>query len=60
VKVYVLQILKNGTWISLGEASENYLDLVEKQNATLNSRIILQDLDLQKQKRGRGCCSRYS
>ena len=57
MKVYVLQILKNGVWISSVETSENYLDLVEKQNATLNSRIILQDLDLQKQKRGRGCCA---
>ena len=57
MRIYILEILKNGVWISSGETSENYLDLVEKQNTTLNSRIILQDLDLQKQKRGRGCCS---
>ena len=57
MRIYILEILKNGVWISSGETSENYLDLVEKQNITLNSRIILQDLDLQKQRRGRSCCS---
>jgi hypothetical protein len=56
MKLFVLQILKNGVWISSGETSENYLDLVEKQNSTLNSRIILQDLDLQKQRRGQASC----
>jgi hypothetical protein len=60
MKVYILQILKNGVWISSGETSENYLDLVKKQSEIVNSRIILQNLDLQKQKRGQGCCSRYS
>lgn len=57
MRIYILQILKSGVWISSGETSENYLDLVEKQNSIPNSRIILQDLDLQKQRRGRGCCS---
>lgn len=57
MRIYILQILKSGVWISSGETSENYLDLVNKQNSIPNSRIILQDLDLQKQRRGRGCCS---